>query len=164
MGELIVGAPGVHPALKRYTGFLLTRAGFLASKRFAERMQPLGLTPRLWGLLNVLEAEGGISQQGLGAAIRMDPSSIVSAIDELEQQGRVERRRDPNDRRAHQLFLTDEGHATLSRGREIAREAQDELLRPLNPEEREVFRDLLLRIATAGSEGGPCARPDGPPS
>jgi DNA-binding MarR family transcriptional regulator len=158
MGETVTGSAGVHHALAGYTGFLLSRAGFYASKLFAERLQPLGLTPRLWGVLNVVAAEGGISQHRLGTSVGMDPSSMVSAIDELEQQGLVERRRDPNDRRAHALYLTDEGKATLARGRKIAREAHGELLAPLDDEEREVLKALLLRIVTV-SVGGTCPAP-----
>jgi DNA-binding MarR family transcriptional regulator len=143
--------PGVHSALSGYTGFLLSRTGMIAMKRFSARLEPLGLTTRLWGVLNVLEAESGIRQHQLGTSVGMDPSSMVSAIDELEKQGRVERRRDPADRRAHALYLTDEGRATLAQGRKIAAEAHEDLLAPLSPDERAQLHDLLLRLATAAS-------------
>lgn len=87
----------------------------------------------------------------------MDPSSMVTTIDELESKGLVERRTHPSDRRAHALHVTDEGRATLERGRRLARQAQDELLSPLTAEERDVLHDLLLRVARAAGQAGPPA-------
>jgi DNA-binding MarR family transcriptional regulator len=123
--------------------------GMVAQKRFAERLESLGLTTRMWGALNVLAAEGELTQHALGKCVGIDPSSMVSTIDELEAQGLVERRRHPNDRRAHALHLTNKGRQTLTRGRELARSAQEELLSPLNDEERAQLHDMLLRLAEA---------------
>ncbi len=135
-----------HPALVRNTGYLLSRVGALCQRHFAAQMAELGLTPRMWGALNVLDHEGALSQHALGRCVGMDPSSMVSTIDELEARGLVERRRDPSDRRAYALHITDSGHETLTRGRAVARAAQEELFGPLSPEEREQLRRLLLRV------------------
>jgi DNA-binding MarR family transcriptional regulator len=132
-----------------YTGFLISRMGLVAAKQFGERLESLGLTTRMWGALNVLEAEGEITQGALCKSIGMDPSSMVSTIDELEAMGLVERRRHPTDRRAHALHVTDKGREILTRGRELARSAQEELLAPLNEEERQQLHSLLLRLALA---------------
>jgi DNA-binding MarR family transcriptional regulator len=137
----------LHQALSRHTGFLISKMGMVAQKRFAERMDTLGLTPRMWGALNVLDAEGAITQHALGKCVGIDPSSLVSTIDELERQGLVERRRHPTDRRAHALHVTPLGKRTLARGRELAKQAQADLLAPLNAEEREQLHALLLRLA-----------------
>ena len=161
MTEPSSGAPGLHPALVRNTGYLLSRMGVFASKQFAERLETLGLTPRMWGALNVLAAEGSVSQHQLGQAIGMDPSSMVSTIDELESLGLVERHRHPTDRRAHALHMTEAGRETLARGRELAKLAQGELLAPLDAEDRRRLHDLLLRIAVAaGAAGRPSAATD----
>lgn len=137
----------LHDALTRNTGFLISRMGMAAQRAFAERIAEVGLTPRAWGALNVLDKEGAITQQWLGNCIGMDPSSMVATIDELEAEGLVERRRNPQDRRAHALHITDQGHSTLAEATKIARRAQDELLAPLNAQERRQLHDLLLRLA-----------------
>ena len=147
--EQFPGPPGVHGALTRYTGFLLSRVGMVAMKQFAEVLEPLGLTTRLWGALNVLDAEGAITQHALGACVGIDPSSMVATVDELEAKGLVERRRHPTDRRAHALHITDKGRQTLAKGRELARTAHEDLLAPLTPAEQTQLHDLLLRLATA---------------
>jgi DNA-binding MarR family transcriptional regulator len=121
----------------------------VAQKRFAERIASIGLSPRLWGALNVLDAEGAITQHALCQGVGMDPSSMVSTIDELEAKGLVERRAHPSDRRAHALHITARGRQTLTRGRELASRAQEELLAPLSAEERDQLHALLLRLAVA---------------
>jgi DNA-binding MarR family transcriptional regulator len=143
-------------ALRPYTGLLLSKLGASAQKQFATRLETLGLTTRMWGTLNVLDGEGAVTQHALCKAVGVDPSSMVATIDELEKRGLVERRRHPVDRRAHALHVTDDGLETLARGRELARQAQDELLAPLDAEERERLHELLLALAVAGDPpGGP---------
>jgi DNA-binding MarR family transcriptional regulator len=157
----------MHDALTGYTGFLLSRMGMVTMKLFAERLEPLGLNPRLWGALNVLEAEGAITQHALGTCVGIDPSSMVATIDELEAKGLVERRPHPSDRRAHALHLTKRGRQTLARGREVTRVAHDELLAPLTDEERQTLHDLLLRLALstpAVGRGGASASASAAPS
>jgi DNA-binding MarR family transcriptional regulator len=145
------GPPGVHRALVKHTGFLLARMGHVAAKRFAERIAELGLTIRMWGALNVLDAEGTTTQQFLGKCTGIDPSSMVATIDDLEARGLVERRPHPSDRRAHALHITEDGREVLARGRRLARSAQEDLLAPLSAEERKTLHDLLLRLATASA-------------
>jgi len=92
--------------------------------------------------------------------------------DELESRGLVQRRPHPSDRRAHALHLTDAGRDILTSGRGVARAAQEELLSPLDADDRLQLHDLLLRIAEAthdtarradGRTGGPPASsPDTP--
>jgi DNA-binding MarR family transcriptional regulator len=79
----------------------------------------------------------------------MDPSSMVSTIDELEAKGLVERRRHPSDRRAYALHITEQGYETIARARELQREAQKELLAPLTEDEGAQLRELLLKLAAA---------------
>ena len=133
----------------RHTGYLVSRMGHVAQMRFRERMATIGLNPREWGALNVLNAEGAITQGALCKAVGMDPSTMVSTIDELEAKGLIQRRRHPSDRRAHALHLTPEGERILIQGRELAREAHDDLLAPLSERERQQLHELLLRLVNA---------------
>jgi DNA-binding MarR family transcriptional regulator len=170
MAETSSGTPLLHPALVRNTGYLISRLGFYASKQFAERLATVGLTPRMWGAMNMLDHEGDVTQQQLGRAIGMDPSSMVSTIDELEAKGWVERRRHPTDRRAYALHITDAGRESLTGARRLAGGAQNELLAPLDEAERAQLHDLLLRLvagavaeAGTGSETDPIGFRDPPP-
>jgi DNA-binding MarR family transcriptional regulator len=146
------GPLALHEALTRNTGFLISRMGLVAQKHFAERIATVGLAPREWGALNVLDKEGAIAQHALCKCMGMDPSSMVSTIDELEAKGLVERRRNPRDRRAHALHITEQGRTVLSDGRLVARRAQDELLAPLDHTERQRLHGLLLRLAAHNAQ------------
>ncbi len=145
----------LHASLARHTGYLVSRLGVFAQRRFAQRLTTLGLTTRMWGVLNVLETEQPITQQALGRTVGTDPSSMVSTIDELEAKGLVERRPHPSDRRAHALYMTDAGRQTLRAGRKLAREAQEELLSPLSDLERSQLHELLLRLASSAEQFEP---------
>lgn len=144
----------VHQALAGNTGFLISRMGMIAQRRFADRMAAVGLTPRMWGALHVLDSEGAITQHALCKSVGMDPSSMVATIDDLEAAGLVDRRRHPQDRRAYALHVTSKGQRTLAKGREVARAAQDDLLAPLTPKQREQLHELLLQLAVASSDSG----------
>jgi DNA-binding MarR family transcriptional regulator len=151
--------PGLHDALMRHTGYLMARAGAAGQRHFAGRLEQLGLTPRTWGLMNVLDHEGPTTQQALGRLTLTDPSTMVATIDELEKHDLVQRRPHPTDRRAHQLHITDKGHETLGRGRALARQAQDDLLSPLSGDEREQLHDLLRRVVEHAGSTPPWFRP-----
>jgi DNA-binding MarR family transcriptional regulator len=149
----------LHTALSRNTGYLISRVGAFAQKRFAQRMATLDLTTRMWGVLNVLDAEQPITQQALGKAVEADPSTMVATIDQLERAGLVERRPHPTDRRANALHMTPAGERRLREGRRLAREAQEELLGPLNEDERRQLHELLFKLAEAADPHDPVAAP-----
>jgi DNA-binding MarR family transcriptional regulator len=138
-----------HDALLRNTGFLVSRAGLLAQRRFSDHLSEIGLNPRMWGALNVIDAAGPLTQQALGRGVGIDPSTTVATIDELESRGLVERRPHPTDRRAHALYVTPAGRATLAGGRKVARRAQEELLGSLDPDERRTLHELLLKVVSS---------------
>lgn len=129
------------------TAFLLAQVGAHAAARFAEGLAPLGLSPPHAGVLRVLHASEGVTQQTLGETLRVLPSRLVTLIDELEGRGFIERRNHPHDRRSHALYLTDKGHEILKSIGRVAREHQDRLCRALDDEERQLLTSLLQRIA-----------------
>jgi DNA-binding MarR family transcriptional regulator len=137
------------PPLEARIGYLLGKLGRRQSLRFAELLEPLGLRPKHFAVMNVVALADGPSQQQLGAALGLDPSGLIAAIDELEEAGLLERRRAEEDRRRHALFLTGAGQAKLTRAREAARRRGEELIAPLSRAEAESLHDLLKRVASA---------------
>jgi len=126
--------------------FLLSQVGIHASRRFAERIATVDLNPPLFRVLNLVDAAEGRSQQAIGKAIEVPASRMVALVDELEQRGLVERRPDPHDRRVRALYLTRKGRQTLTRGRKIAKDHEQELTRGLNPSDRKRLLDLLQKM------------------
>ena len=135
--------------------YLLARVGRTQSVRFAERVQSIGLRPKHFAVLNAISLADGASQQEIGSRMGLDPSGLVGAIDELEQMGLVGRRRDPADRRRYVLGLSDEGTATLRRGRRVVAESARELLASLDDDEVDTLVDLLARVAASEGAGSP---------
>ena len=89
--------------------FLLTQLGAHAAEQFAGRIAAIGLTPPLAGLLRAIVTVPGQSQQALARHLRTQPSRIVAFVDDLEGRELIERRRNPQDRRLHALYLTPKG-------------------------------------------------------
>lgn len=138
------------------SAFLLSKLGSAVSRRFHETMAPLGLHPRHYTVMSSI-AHGTASQQELVDRLRIDPSTMVSVIDDLEQAELAVRRRDPADRRRYAIDLTDTGAVLLARAHAAAREHTAMVLAPLDDEQRAQLHELLLRLATAGHlpEGTP---------
>ena len=133
------------------TGFLLSWNGQRTGHGFAEVLKPLELRPPHFGVLTLIEAHPGLTQQELVTRSLIDPSSMVAVIDELEERGLAERRRQPDDRRKHAVHLTAKGKRTLRRAQEVAAGYVDELLAPLDASERETLRRLLRKLARVES-------------
>jgi DNA-binding MarR family transcriptional regulator len=135
--------------LSRRAGFLLVQLGTHAHRRFAERLAALELHPRHFGMLSHLAASEGQSQQALSMALGIHRSAVVALVDDLEQRGLAERRRDPGDRRAYTLFLTSTGRNLLEELRRAADDEDAELLAALDASERSQLITLLQRVADA---------------
>jgi DNA-binding MarR family transcriptional regulator len=148
------------------TGFLLSRVGLATTMLFRETLAPLGLKPPHWAVLNVVDAGPPLSQQALGEVVRIDPSSMVSVLDELESGGLIERVREPTDRRRYTIKLTPKGRRKLAQARTAADGHEERVLAPLSDAERTRLHALLLRLATAGhlpdTPHPPITQPRGP--
>lgn len=133
--------------LSRRAGFLLVQLGTHRHRRFAERLAPLDLHPRHFGMLSHIAAAEGLSQQALSIALGIHRSAVVALVDDLERRGLAERRRDPRDRRAYTLYLTPDGRELLAELRGAADEDEAELLSALDAAERSQLITLLQRVA-----------------
>jgi DNA-binding MarR family transcriptional regulator len=132
-----------------FPGYLLSRLGELSQRRFAALIGPTGLDGRHFRVLTTVGVRPGITQQQLHEKTWIDTSSMVAVIDELETRGFAERRQDPDDGRAKTIFLTPAGERVLKRTTRLADELQDELLAPLDAQERVVLHALLRKVAGA---------------
>ena len=128
-------------------GFLLSFNGQRTAYTFAKTLEPLGLRPPHFGVMNLIAADPGATQQALVDRSMIDPSSMVAVIDELEEMGLAERRPHPSDRRKHAIHLTQRGQRTLERARKAAMKMTEELLAPLNQRERQTLHRLLRKLA-----------------
>jgi len=133
-------------ALSRRLGYLLGQA-HLAHRGVAEApLATLGLGVKEFGALSVLADEGPLSQQRLGQRMRVDRTTMVLVVDELERKGFVKRQRNPNDRRAYALQATAHGRRVLKRATEAAERAEAEFLARISAADRRQLKELLRRL------------------
>lgn len=138
---------GLPPGRDFGPAFLLAQLGSHAARRFAERLAKLKLAPAHAGILHILAANPGLTQQELANRLGMVPSRLVALLDELDALGLTERRVSAGDRRRHALVLTDKGKMTLAQIGEVSREHQRQLLAALSEQERQQLTALLQRVA-----------------
>jgi MarR family transcriptional regulator, transcriptional regulator for hemolysin len=146
----VATSPASDVEVAEFAGQLFFRLWRALHTRTAESLESLGLTPALFGVLNVLAARKGAKQQEIGSAMGIDPSTMVSLIDQLDRAGLARRRPHPTDRRAHEVAITPKGRRTLERARRMATEVEDEVLRGLTAaDRRELLRLLRLALTSA---------------
>jgi DNA-binding MarR family transcriptional regulator len=136
-----------EPRAEGSLAFLLVQLGFHLSRRFGERLAPLGLKPRQAGMLVRLAENDGRSQQAIAELMGLNPTRMVFLTDELEELGLVERRRNPADRRSHALHLTEAGSAMLARVRQATAAHGADITASLTGAERATLTGLLQRLA-----------------
>lgn len=126
-------------------------------RRAADSCESAGcLRPRHLIAIKILDDHGPLTQHALGEALSLDPSNVVGLLNELEERGLIERRRDPADRRRHIVSLSPAGADSLAANDSQFRRIEDDLLKALSPAERSFLYDLLTR-AVGGVISGPCA-------
>jgi MarR family transcriptional regulator, lower aerobic nicotinate degradation pathway regulator len=128
-------------------GQLLFVAAQAAQALASERLEPLGLSPRAWGVLSTLVESGPLSQIDLARALSIDRTAMVYLLDELEERLLVERVRNPDDRRSFLIHLTPAGRRAQRKAAEQIAGQADRLLEPLDPAERRQLVELLARVA-----------------
>ena len=134
------------PPLPRVAAPLARRFQQVCATRLAEAIA--GEERRAGGirLAIALEIEPGGDQRRLAEAMGIDPSNASLVVERLHSMGLVERRINGVDRRARELYLTPKGKALWRRLRVKAANANDRVLEPLAPHERELLLDLLIRV------------------
>jgi DNA-binding MarR family transcriptional regulator len=130
----------------RNFGFLVRDVSRLSAKRFERNAHGLELTLPQCKVLAHLSRNEGISQARLAELTETDPMTLVRTLDRMQQDGWIERRPDPVDRRAHCLFLRETAKPVVDRIWKIAEQTRNEALSSLNQGEREHLIELLERI------------------
>jgi DNA-binding MarR family transcriptional regulator len=141
--------PGGPPQELLCSGsFMLKRLGFLLKDRAMEAFESTGLSPYHHAVLALLEEDPRETQAMIADALGYDRSHLVGMLDELEERGLIERKRDPNDRRRHLVSLTPDGKRALARLRAVVAQLEDDFFAPLDAAQREKLQELLLELAS----------------
>ncbi len=118
----------------------------LFRSRFNQRASALGLTELQWQALNTLSCHEGINQRRLAALLEVEPMTLVRVLDRMEHERWVQRRADPEDRRARCLFLGEKAEAMFSAVAWIVQETRTEALAGFDDHAREWLKTMLEDI------------------
>lgn len=143
---------------ERALALLLHDTARLLRKRFDRYARAsAGITRAQFGVLAILARNEGLTQVALAEQLEITPITLARLIDRLEAEGWVERRRDPDDRRAHRLFLRREGREVLERLRPLAQRFLEETFADLSPQARLQLIDTLSVVRAGLSDRDPAA-------
>jgi DNA-binding MarR family transcriptional regulator len=126
--------------------FLLKRLGMAAKEHSIGAYEAVGIHPYHYAILTLLDEGGRDTQGSIADALGYDRGQLVGLLDEMEEGGLVERRRDPEDRRRQIVQMTPVGKKTLGKLRTLTRRLDDEFLAPLDEEQRRELQQLLLTL------------------
>ena len=96
-------------------GFLLHDVARLLRKNFNRRVQSIGLTQEQCRVILQLSRHQGIQQVQLAELLEIKPITLARLLDKLQENGLIERRQNPEDRRAFCLYLTRRAHPVLKK-------------------------------------------------
>jgi DNA-binding MarR family transcriptional regulator len=134
------------PSMRDRVPFLLYRAAEESHALANQMLAGMTLSARQAGILTMVTELEPMTQKALGDALRIDRTTMVALLDDLEGKGYVTRQRHPRDRRAFLVHPTDSGRAAKAAAVQILDEQQRRFLAPLTRAERGQLAALLSRL------------------
>lgn len=136
-----------HPARQPDTGDLVMALARRVRRASAEALAQWHLTPSQSRALRVLSSSpDGMRPSVLAEHLRIAPRSATEVVDALEVRGWVQRAADPTDRRATTVTLTGDGRDLVGRIDDVRREASEQVLDVLAPDQRRTLHEILTVV------------------
>jgi len=126
-----------------------------------QRARQFGISRAQWTVLVRLDRSEGLKQSELAEILDLQPISLTRLLDRLAENGLIERRPDPNDRRANRLYLTPAARPLLTELADLGQELMETVLEGLDSKANErLLRELVvmkdnLRNAINSNDGAP---------
>ena len=138
--------------LPELVGYHLRMAQVTVFKDFDREFAELDITPAIFGVLEVLHHNKGLTQTRLANAIGLDRSSLVPLLDKLQNRNLVSREASVKDRRSNHLFLTPEGRQLLVKAGKRVKLHEQRIFGALSKTETAELIKLLTKIRVDGAE------------
>jgi MarR family transcriptional regulator for hemolysin len=120
--------------------FTISDVGRLLRTYADQKARLNGMTRAQWAVLLQLERREGLHQSELAEALDLQPITLTRLVDRLCTNGLIERRADPNDRRAKQLYLTPAARPLIERILDHVEDLAETVLDGIEPKDI----DLIL--------------------
>jgi DNA-binding MarR family transcriptional regulator len=155
----------------RVFGFLVHDVSRLIKRRFERRARQMGLPITRQQAAVVLNIAGneGVSQAEVAAWLGIEPIALVRMLDKLHEEGLVERRPHPTDRRVRTLWLTPAARPVVAQILAINKAIREEAFAGMTADACDtvigildgIKGNLALREGTDDSPAAPTAEPNG---
>ncbi len=133
------------PTVQREIAFTIMDVARLLKTHADQRARQYGMTRAQWAVLFRLDRSEGLKQSELAELLDLQPITLTRLLDRLADNGLIERRADPNDRRANRLFLTPAARPLLERLSALSTDMMASVLDGLDAKSLErLLRDLGL--------------------
>ena len=116
------------------------------NRRLQTVLDPFGLTPFQWEILDHLWQEDGVPTSTLTKKLQQLGGTLTGALDVMERRGLVYRQRDRNDRRICRIWLTATGGQLQDIVPPVVTTLKEETFECLSDEELQLFSELINRI------------------
>jgi len=138
--------PATPPRIRGLTSRLLAQNATRADRLVSDALGGVGARKWHFVVLVALSEGGPASQADLSRGTGIFRSDMVAVLNELAEQGYVERAPDPADKRRNVVTVTPAGRERVAVLDGIVAAVQEELLAPLDPAERATLNELLVRM------------------
>lgn len=142
----------VPAGLEQLPGHAIRRLHQISTGIFHQETADIGVTPLQYSVLHTVSERPDIDQRTLACFVALDASTTAGVVDRLELRGALVRRVSPQDKRMRLLSLTPAGEDLLKKVIPAMLRAQEQILAPLTPRQREDFMHLLDKLVTKNNE------------
>lgn len=144
----------------RPIGLTLARTTKIVSRAFDDALAAAGGSTPIWLILISLKTQPTSNQRELAEAVGIQGATLTHHLNAMEDDGLITRRRDPANRRVHQVQLTEQGEALFHRLATAARAHDARLGAGLDADELATLERLLDRLrANVAPDEAPVPRP-----
>jgi DNA-binding MarR family transcriptional regulator len=133
-------------------GHLIRRAQQIAVSIFLEECAPFDMTPVQYAALVAVRDNPGIDATRLSALVAFDRSTLSNVLERMETKGLILRIGSKDDKRIKVLYLSPRGATALKEVEPLARRAQERILGPLTPKDREIFMRMLSQLVELNND------------
>ncbi|QSF47095.1 MarR family winged helix-turn-helix transcriptional regulator [Paenibacillus tianjinensis] len=131
---------------QQFLGFLLGSTHRRISTAFARVLKPYDITPEQWSVLLMIVDRDGINQKEVAASAAKDQPTTARIVELLQKKGFITKTMNQSDRRAFQLYATEEGKALINSTLALEQQVIDTAVTGLTSEQLEQLRKMLKLI------------------
>ena len=126
--------------------YLVMAEHSIFQKTLIAKLKGTGLTSGQPKVLDYLKDHDGASQKDIAHGCHIEPGTLTTLLNRMEEIGLVERRMLGGNRRSFYVFMTDLGKSKLKLVTDAFNELEEEAFSDISAEDRENFMDLFQKI------------------